>query len=52
MDPQHWYKVVEYEQKYGGIILDCSQIPANIVSIKGEASRSARTVNGVGDEMF
>jgi hypothetical protein len=32
--------VVEYEQKYGGIILDCSQIPANIVSIKGEASRS------------
>ena len=36
---QHMYDVVEYEGKYGGIILDSSQAPANIVSIKGEASR-------------
>jgi hypothetical protein len=36
---RHMYQVVEYESKYGGIILDSSQTPANIVSIKGEASR-------------
>jgi transcription initiation factor TFIID subunit 2 len=36
---RHMYEIVEYESKYGGIILDSSQAPANIVSIKGEASR-------------
>ena len=40
---QHMYDVVEYEGKYGGIILDSSQAPANIVSIKGEASRYANS---------
>lgn len=37
---RHMYDIVEYESKYGGIILDSSQAPANIVSIKGEASRN------------
>ena len=34
------YEVVDYETKFGGIILDSSQAPANIVTIKGESSRN------------
>ena len=33
------YDVVDYENKYGGIILDSSQVPAAVVTIKGESSR-------------
>ena len=34
------YAIVDYERKHGGIILDSSQRPANIVTIKGESSRN------------
>jgi len=34
------FRVVEYEEKYGGIILDCSQRPAAIISMRGETSRN------------
>jgi len=37
---QAMYSIVEYERKHGGIILDSSQVPANIVTIKGESSRN------------
>ena len=32
--------VVAYESKYGGIILDSSQAPASVVTIKGESSKN------------
>jgi len=37
---QSMYDVVDYENKYGGIILDSSQVPAAVVTIKGESSRN------------
>ena len=37
---QHMYDVVKFEEKYGGIILDSSQRPQAIDSLRGEASRN------------
>eukprot|EP00092_Neocalanus_flemingeri_P004145 GFUD01004459.1.p1 GENE.GFUD01004459.1~~GFUD01004459.1.p1 ORF type:complete len:1158 (-),score=326.72 GFUD01004459.1:100-3573(-) len=37
---QHMYKIVNYEEKYGGIILDSSQKPSAIISMRGEANRN------------
>ena len=40
---QHMYDMVKYEEQCGGIILDSSQRPANIVSMRGEATRNPET---------
>jgi len=37
---QHMYEIVKYEEKYGGIILDSSQKPSAIISMRGEANRN------------
>ena len=37
---QHMYDVVSYEEKYGGIILDSSQKPSAVISMRLEASKN------------
>jgi len=37
---QHMYEIVKFEEKYGGIILDSSQKPSAIISMRGEANRN------------
>ena len=37
---QHMFEIVKYEEKYGGIILDSSQKPSAIISMRGEANRN------------
>jgi len=37
---QHMFEIVKYEEKYGGIILDSSQKPSAVISMRGEANRN------------
>jgi len=42
---QHMDELVKYEEKYGGIILDSSQKPSAIISMRGEAARNPEIEN-------
>jgi len=42
---QHMYEIVKYEEKYGGIILDSSQKPSAVISMRGEANRNPEIEN-------
>jgi len=37
---QHMFEIVKFEEKYGGIILDSSQKPSAVISMRGEANRN------------
>lgn len=37
---QHMFEIVKFEEKYGGIILDSSQKPSAVISMRGESNRN------------